>query len=90
VVPCDQTCCVIERLHTCDGGLLLYSRNKWADWNQARDGVIGEHTDAGGQCTDAVEAGVRADGLACILLGWLGGRVVSVPDSGSEEHGFKS
>jgi len=22
--------------------------------------------------------------------GWLGGRVVSVPDSGSEEHGFES
>jgi len=24
------------------------------------------------------------------LCGWLGGRVVSVPDSGSEEHGFES
>jgi len=30
--------------------------------------------------------------VACLLLlstfGWLGSRVVSVPDSGSEEHGF--
>jgi len=37
------------------------------DWNQARDGTIGAHTDAGGQCADATEAGIRADGLTHIL-----------------------
>jgi len=37
------------------------------DWNQARDGAIGTHRDAGGQCGDAIEAGVHADGRACIL-----------------------
>jgi len=32
-----------------------------------RDGSIGVHTDTGGQCTDAIEAGVHADGPACVL-----------------------
>jgi len=28
--------------------------------------------------------------LGPTVVGWLGGRVVSVPDSGSEEHGLES
>jgi len=43
------------------------------------DGAIGAHTDAGRQCADAIEADVRADGLAHILhtgtrSGGLGGQ----------------
>jgi len=37
------------------------------DWNPARDGPIGAHTDAGGQCADAIEANIRVDGQARIL-----------------------
>jgi len=37
------------------------------DWNRVTDRAIGAHTDAGKQCTDTIEAGVRADGPACIL-----------------------
>jgi len=45
-------------------------------------GSTGTHTGTGGQCTDAVKAGVGADGLACIHTGmgtwkrrlWVGER----------------
>jgi len=83
-MPCDQTRCVIERLHPRGGGFPLYNRHKWqtwggvdgpavraagsmGNWNQARDAAIGPHKDAGGHCANAIEAGVRADGLARIL-----------------------
>jgi len=69
VVPYDQTCCVIEWSHLRDGGFLLYKAaslggvdgpavGSMGDWNQARDGPICTHTDAGGQCADAIEAGI--------------------------------
>jgi len=32
-----------------------------------RDRATETHTDAGGQCADAIEAGTRADGPVCIL-----------------------
>jgi len=38
-------------------------RGSMGDWNQARDGATGTHTDAGGQCTDAIEAGIS-------VMGW--------------------
>jgi len=37
------------------------------DRNQARDGPVGAHTNAGRQCADPMEAGVRADEPARIL-----------------------
>jgi len=37
------------------------------DWNQVRDGPIGADTDASRQCTDAIKAGVHADGPARTL-----------------------
>jgi len=37
------------------------------DLNQARDEAISARTDAGGQCADAIEAGVRAVGPVRIL-----------------------
>jgi len=37
------------------------------DWNQARDGPTGAHTDIGGQCADGTEASVDADGPARTL-----------------------
>jgi len=48
-------------------GRAVQAAGSMGDWNQARDGAIGTHTDAGGQCTDAMEAGVRVDGPACTL-----------------------
>jgi len=32
----------------------------------------------------------QSHGCYLFYIGWLGGRVVSVPDSGSKEHGFES
>jgi len=40
-------------------GPAVQAAGKMGDWNQARDGAIGAHTDAGGQCTDA---DIGADG----------------------------
>jgi len=37
------------------------------DWNQAKNGTIGAHTDGGRQCADAIEAGIGADGPVHIL-----------------------
>jgi len=52
-----------------------------ADWALSTGWAIIAHTVAGGQCTDAVEAGIGADRLACTLhtgmgsggLGWVKG-----------------
>jgi len=39
------------------------------DWALGTGQAIGAHTGAGGQCTDAIKAGVGADGLALIHMG---------------------
>jgi len=48
-------------------GSAVQAAGSTGDWNPAKDGHIGAHTDAGGQCTDATEASIHADGLARIL-----------------------
>jgi len=48
-------------------GPAVQAAGSMGDWNQTRDGPIGTYTDAGEQCTDSIEAGFYADGLACIL-----------------------
>jgi len=46
-------------------GPAVRSAGSMGDWNQARDGDA--YIDAGGQCANALEAGVRGDGPARIL-----------------------
>jgi len=60
-------------------GSALRAAGSMGDWNQARDGAISAHTDAGGQCSDAVEAGVGVTGRHAYYTrvretGALGGR----------------
>jgi len=57
--------------------LAVRAAGSMGDWNQVRGGAISTHTDAGGQCADAIKAGIRADGLACILH--TGMRIGSLP-----------
>jgi len=42
-------------------------KRRMGNWNQVRDEAIGAHIDASGQYADAIEAGIGADGPACIL-----------------------
>jgi len=43
------------------GGPAVRAAGSMGDWDQARDGAIGAHIDAGGRSTDATEAGIGGD-----------------------------
>jgi len=74
VVPSDQTRCdtgvigflAIQQAQVADlggvDGLAVRAAGSMKDRNQARDGAIDVHIDAGGQCSDAIEAGVGVTG----------------------------
>jgi len=44
-----------------------------ADWALGSRQAMGIHTGAGGQCTDAIEAGISADRPECIHTGTVSG-----------------